>query len=125
MKTILVVDDDEDTRVLCQRELKFEGYRTRSVSSGQEAMRFLEQESEVELIILDIKMSPVDGIEVLKQLRKKDRYIPVILHTEYSTYKSNFQTWFADAYVVKSADMRELKETAHSFLTIERRRRKR
>jgi CheY-like chemotaxis protein len=125
MKTILVVDDDEDTRVLCERELRFEGYRIRSVSNGKDALRFVEEQPAVELIILDIKMSPVDGIEVLRQLRQRDRYIPVIIHTDYPGYKGNFQTWFADAYVVKSTDMRELKETAQRFLIIENRRKSR
>ena len=49
------------------------------------------------------------GIETLGQVLSKDNTIPVILHTAYSSYKDNFMTWSADAYVVKSSDLTELK----------------
>lgn len=114
---ILIVDDDEDTRILCERELRFEGYLTRSVSSGEEALQFLEHNPYVALIVLDIKMSPMDGIQVLERLRKKKVTAPVILYSDYPSYKHNFETWFADTFVVKSSDFKELKEKAKLFLT--------
>jgi DNA-binding response OmpR family regulator len=113
---ILIVDDDEDARVLCERELRFEGYVTRSLSSGEEAIRFVEQNPQVILIVLDIKMSPLDGIQVLEQLRRKKFTAPVILYSDYPGYKDNFETWFAEAFLVKSSDMKELKEKARELL---------
>jgi DNA-binding response OmpR family regulator len=113
---ILIVDDDEDARMLCERELRFEGYVTRSLSSGEEALRFLGQNPQVALIVLDIKMSPLDGIQVLEQLRRKKVIAPVILYSDYPGYKDNFETWFADAFLVKSSDMEELKEKARELL---------
>lgn len=114
---ILIVDDDEDARILCERVLRFEGYFTRSVSSGEEAIQFLERNPYVALIVLDIKMSPLDGIQVLEQIRKKKVTAPVILYSDYPSYKDNFETWFADAFVVKSSDFKELKEKVKTFLT--------
>lgn len=113
---ILIVDDDENTRMLCERELRFGGYVTRSVSSGEEALRFLERNPQVALIVLDIKMYPLDGIQVLEQIRKQKVTAPVILYSDYPSYKDNFETWFADMFVVKSSDFKELKEKAKTLL---------
>lgn len=115
-RIVLIVDDDEDTRILCERELHFEGYVTRSLSSGEEALRFLDQNPQVALIVLDIKMSPLDGIQVLEQLRRKKVRTSVILYSDYPGYKDNFKTWFADAFLVKSSDMKELKEKVRELL---------
>jgi len=119
MKTILLVDDDENVRLMCERGLRGEGYVTHSVSSGPEAMQFMAKNPTVDLIILDIRMAPFDGIEVLKQLRAKRVNIPVILYSDYSFYKENFDTWLANAYVVKSSDLRELKDKVKELLSLE------
>jgi CheY-like chemotaxis protein len=60
-------------------------------------------------VILDISMPGMDGIEVLGKVLSVDNTIPVILNTAYANYKDNFLTWAADAYVVKSSDLGELK----------------
>ncbi len=120
MKRILIVDDEEDIRALCENELTDEGYFTRSVSSGTEALRFVDENPDIDLIILDIKMSPLDGIEVLERLRQKNITAPVILYSGYSTYRNNFETWFADAYLVKQSDLSELKDTVRGFLVSKR-----
>jgi len=115
MKRILIVDDDEDIRALCENELTKQGYFTRSVSSGVEALRFVDENPDIDLIVLDIKMSPLDGIEILERLRRKNITVPVILYSGYSNYKSNFETWFADAYLIKQPDLSELKDTVRGF----------
>jgi DNA-binding response OmpR family regulator len=58
----------------------------------------------------------MDGIEALGHILSKDGTIPVVLHTAYSSYKDNFMTWSADAYVVKSADLSELKSRLREVL---------
>ena len=120
MKRILIVDDDEDICALCENELTDEGYFTRSVSSGTEALRFVDENPDIDLIVLDIKMSPLDGIEVLERLRQKNITVPVILYSGYSTYRNNFEAWFADAYLVKQPDLSELKATVRGFLISKR-----
>lgn len=119
MKTILLVDDDENVRLMCERGLRDEGYATHSVSSGPEALQFVAENPPVDLIILDIKMAPFDGIEVLKQLRARRVNIPVILYSDYSSYRENFTTWLADAYVVKSSDLGELKKKVKQLLSLQ------
>ena len=119
IKTILLVDDDEDVRLMCEKGLRNDGYATHSVSSGLEALQFMETSPKVDLIVLDIKMAPFDGIELLKRLRAKRVSIPVILYSDYSLHKANFNTWLADAYVMKSSDLRELKKKVKQLLTFQ------
>jgi DNA-binding NtrC family response regulator len=123
VKTILVVDDDENARVLCERQLRFGGYRTKTVASGEEALRYVDQDPDIGLIVLDVKMEPVDGVQVLEELRAKKLDIPVILYSDYPSYKRDFKTWLADAFLVKSSDLTELKKTAKELLASPRRRR--
>lgn len=119
MNTILLVDDDENVRLVCERELSAEGYVIYSVSSGAEALRFMNRNPEVDLIILDIKMAPLDGIQVLRQLRTNSYETPVILYSDYSLYRDDFATWLADAYVVKSSDLTALKGKVRELLHLE------
>lgn len=115
--TILLVDDDEDSRLLCERELRRGGYGIHSASSGPEALQFLNRNPKVDLIILDIRMPNMNGIEVLKKLRDKNINIPVILYSDYSAYRNNFLSWLADAYLIKSPDLRELKKKVRELLS--------
>lgn len=117
-KTVLIVDDNENDRVMCERELRNEGYIARSVSSGPEVLQFVETNPHPDLIILDIKMSPFDGMQVLKQLRAKNVFVPVILFSDYPAYRADFNTWLAEAYLVKSSDLTELKQKVKEFLNL-------
>jgi len=123
VKTILVVDDDENARLLCERQLRFGGYRTKTISSGEEALRYVDQNPDIGLIVLDVKMEPMDGVQVLEELRAKKIDIPVILYSDYPSYKRDFKTWLADAFLVKSSDLTELKKTAKELLASPGRRR--
>ena len=116
MKNILIIDDEEDIRSLYESELGGEGFNTNSVSSGEEALQYIEQNSDVDLVILDIKMAQMDGLKVLEELRSRKTMMPVILNSAYSTYKSNFNSWLADAYLVKSANLTELKNQVKELL---------
>jgi DNA-binding response OmpR family regulator len=108
MAKLLVVDDDKNLRSLYEQELTEEGHEVALAGSGPEAIELLKG-SRPDLIILDISMPGMDGIEALGKILAKDKTMPVILNTAYSTYKDNFMTWSADAYVVKSGDLTELK----------------
>jgi DNA-binding response OmpR family regulator len=64
---------------------------------------------ETDLIILDIIMPVMDGVEALGRIVGKDGKIPIILNTSYPEYRQDFMSWAADTYIIKSADLRELK----------------
>jgi DNA-binding NtrC family response regulator len=115
MARVLVVDDDSSLRLLYTKELADEGYDVESASSGKEAIVKI-GERRPDVVVLDIKMEGMDGLSVLDEIMKRDKTIPVILNTAYSTFKSDFTTWSADAYVVKSSDLSELKGTIKQVL---------
>ncbi|MBI5237509.1 MAG: response regulator [Deltaproteobacteria bacterium] len=109
-KKILVVDDEEGLRLLYKEELEDGGATVELASSGEEALEILGKQK-VDLVLLDIKMPGMDGVEVLRRLKEKWSDLPVILCTAYPHYKHDFGTWASDAYVVKSSDLTELKQT--------------
>jgi len=115
MKHILVVDDEKHICELYKSELEDEGYRVTVATSGAEALSALEQ-NPPDLIVLDIQMPGMDGIETLEKLLGRDKGIPVILNTAYSHYREDFTTWGADAYVVKSSDTSKLKQEIKRLL---------
>ena len=69
-----------------------------------------------DLVILDIRMAGMDGIEALQRILERDNTIPVVLNTAYSSYKDNYLTWAADAYVTKSSDVTELLDTVKDLV---------
>ncbi len=115
MKRILVIDDEENIRLLYKEELAEEGYEVSVAASAQEALAKIEAERP-DLITLDIRMPGIDGIEFLRLLRERDRDLPVIIVTAYGEYKQDFSVWASDAYVVKSADLDELRAMVRKVL---------
>ncbi len=116
---ILVVDDEQHILKLYQKELSEEGYAVRTTANGEEALRMAQEESP-DVVILDIKLKDQNGLEVLGGLRKISREVPIILNSAYSTYKSDFQSWLADAYLVKSPNLDKLKEKIRALLDLKR-----
>ena len=115
MATILVVEDDKNQRLLYEQELKLEGYEVETASDGKNALEKI-QEQLPDLIIMDINMPKMDGIETMGKILGKNKEIPVIINTAYSNYKDNFMSWAADAYIVKSSNLSELKNTVKEVL---------
>lgn len=116
MENILIVDDEEHILDLYQKELMEEGYVVKLARNSGQALDIAEKEK-IDLVVLDIKLSENDnGLETLSLLKKQDRDLPVIINSAYSTYKNNFQTWLADAYLVKSSNLAEIKEKIRDLL---------
>jgi len=115
MRTILVVDDEANLCKLYEKELEDAGYRVIVANNGQKAVELVER-NDIDLVVLDIRMEGQDGVETLRQLMQQRRNLPVILNTAYSTYKMDFNTWLADAYVIKSSDLTELKDKIQELL---------
>jgi len=108
MKKILLVDDEESIHLLYREELEEEGYEVHSALSGGEALERFEGIAP-DLVILDINMPDMNGIEVLRKLKERRPELPVILSTAYHEYKQDLAAWASDDYIVKSADLRDLK----------------
>ena len=114
-KKILVIDDEENIRILYSEELQDEGYEVIVASTAEEADIKI-KESSPDLITLDIKMPGMDGIDFLRKVREHDKNIPIVMCSAYSDYKQDFRTWASEAYVVKSSDMVELKSIIREIL---------
>lgn len=117
MKTILVVDDEKNIRELYRIELEDDGYKVVLASDGDEAVDIINSgEFKFNLVVLDIKMERKDGIETLKEIIQENRGMKVILNTAYSSYKLDFTSWLADAYLIKSSNVDELKDKIRELL---------
>ena len=108
MYTILVMDDEDSIRALYQAELEEEGYRVLCAADGATARKAL-TENTVHLMVLDIKLKGESGLQILQEVTRQFREVPVILSTAYGAYKDDFSSWLAEAYVVKSSSLDELK----------------
>jgi CheY-like chemotaxis protein len=115
MKKVLVADDEFSIRKLYERELKKEGYEVVFATNGQEAIQKV-RETHPDVIVMDIRMPGMDGIEAMSRILEENNELPVIINTAYSSYKDNFLSWSADAYLTKSADLSELKGTLRTII---------
>lgn len=80
MKKILIVEDEEKLSRVLQLELQYENYQTEIADNGLDALKLLE-EKEFDLVLLDIMIPELSGLEVLRRFRKRDEMTPVILLT--------------------------------------------
>ena len=112
---ILIADDEPNIRLLYRNELEEDGYEVILAEDGHQAIRQIERERP-DLVVLDIRMPGLDGVETLARILDMHRTLPVILNTAYSGYEENFMTWPADAYVVKSGDVSLLKAKIREVL---------
>lgn len=81
---ILVIDDEGIVRTSCSRTLVPEGYEVHLVKNGFDGLALLEQEP-VDLVLTDLKMPEIDGIEILRRIKEKWPQIEVIIITGYQT----------------------------------------
>jgi two-component system, response regulator, stage 0 sporulation protein F len=115
MKKILLVDDEEGIQLLYQEEFQDEGYEVISAFTGEEAMEKFRSEPP-DLVILDIQMPGMNGIDVLRQMKMVAPQLPIILSTAYHEYKQDLCAWASEEYIVKSPDLQKLKEAVRKYL---------
>lgn len=119
---ILVVEDDRNQLLLYDLELSKEGYIIVTASDGIQALKIFERElifdNPFDLVIVDINMPKMNGIELIGRILSTPnaRRLPIIINTAYSSYRDNFMAWSADAYIIKSSDLSELKNTIKNLL---------
>ena len=116
MKKILLVDDEESIHLLYREEFEEDGYEVHSALSGEEALEKLNIVAP-DLVILDINMPGMNGIDVLRRMKEMQPNMPVILCSAYQEFKQDLASWASDAYIVKSANLDELKAAVHNLLS--------
>ena len=107
---VLVVDDEEDILEVIQDRLEAYGFTVVTAGTGLEALKKLSVEKFAG-IFLDIKMPEMGGLEVLEEVRKRDRKIPIIIITSSSTKDSAIEAMAkgANEWVLKPFEWEELK----------------
>jgi excisionase family DNA binding protein len=107
-KTILIVDDDELTRDFFKRLLQ--EYKIVTAATGEEAVYLIGHER-FDLVLLDIKMPGIDGIETLRQIKKQKPDLPVIMISAHGSLKTNVEAANLGALdsIAKPFDFEEMK----------------
>lgn len=111
---LLIVDDDTNIQRLYKEELEEEGYNVVIAGTGKEALEMFESENP-DIVTLDILMPDIDGISLLRKMKEQRPNIPIIMSTAYD-YRDDFAVWASEAYIVKSSDLAELKNTIRKLM---------
>ena len=108
-KSILVVDDDESLRRVTQLQLEEAGHRVLAASNGTEALALIEADPPA-LVITDLKMPGLSGLELLNKIRGSHPEITVVIITAFGTVKTAVEAMKAGAYdyITKPIDYEEL-----------------
>ena len=97
METVLIVDDEKNYPLILSEVLNEEGYETLTANSGKEALEKLKK-SDVDLVLTDMKMPSMDGIELLEKIKAVDPQLPVIMMTAYGTVEKAVEAMQKGAY---------------------------
>jgi len=121
MEKILIVDDDEGLVHFLRRFFTRQGHEVCTCNSGEQALKIVRQES-LDLILLDYKMSGLNGLDTLKQIRESQVKTPVIIMTAYGTTDTAIEAMRLGAYdyLLKPFEREELKRLAGDALEVNR-----
>ena len=119
MKNILVVDDEADILLVLAEFLNKEGFHVLTANSGARAIEKL-KEFQVDLILLDIAMPEMNGIETLKQMKTSGACPPVIMITAYKDAEKVVEAFRSGAYdcIFKPFDLKYLRESVLAKLLV-------
>ena len=109
METILIVDDEKNYPPVLSAVLEEEGFETLTANSGHKALEILEN-SDVDLVLTDMKMPNMDGIQLLERIKARDSKLPVIMMTGHGTVEKAVEAMQKGAlnYILKPFDNRRL-----------------
>ncbi len=119
MKKILIVDDEQNMLWAMKKALKSEAYKIITASDGIEAIKHF-KEHELDLVLLDLRMPKMNGMQVLKEIKKLNSDIPVIMITAHGTMESAIEAMKIGAldYISKPFEIDELKMQIKKALDI-------
>lgn len=111
---VLLVDDEEEFRTLLAERLHMRHLETSAVGSGPEAIAAI-QRQEFDVVVLDLRMPGMDGLEVLRQIKEMQPRVEVVLLTGYASMESGIEGMRLGAfdYLVKPCEIEELISKIH------------
>ncbi len=115
MEKILFVDDEPAILQLYDEEFSEDGYKVVVATNGKEALMKYQMELP-QLAIMDIRLPGMDGVEALNAILGKDCQASIVINTAFPQYRGNFMTWGAEAFLIKSSDLGELKQKVREVL---------
>jgi DNA-binding response OmpR family regulator len=117
MVKILIVDDEEVARLTLAEILRLEGYEIQSVGSGEEAVAALNNEA-FDIMVLDLKMSGMSGLDVLRAIVDKQPSLSVIVMTAYGTIDSAIQAirYHVHDYLLKPVSPEQVLESIENAI---------
>jgi DNA-binding NtrC family response regulator len=115
---ILVVDDEPDNCFVVVKALEDDGYQTLVAYGGMEALELLEGDPQIQLVLLDIRMPGMDGVEVLTRIREKHPELPVVIVSAFEHVSTAVKCMRLGAYdyLTKPLNIHELKVTVGNTL---------
>ena len=116
---ILIIDDEKNYLLVLQTLLEDEGYTVTALSDPETALALL-QESEVDVVVTDMKMPRITGLDVLERVKKQWPYIPVLIMTAFGTIESAVETmkYGAFDYITKPFSNDELLLSIHNAVEL-------
>ncbi|MFC1884105.1 response regulator [Thermodesulfobacteriota bacterium] len=110
MPNVLLVDDELSFLDIVTKRLSKKNIQVRTASSGEEALQYLENDSSIEIVILDVKMPGMDGLETLSEIKRKHNYVEVIILTGHASVESAIEGMRLGAfdYLMKPCDIDKL-----------------
>ncbi|MBY0278390.1 response regulator [Candidatus Binatia bacterium] len=112
---VLIVEDDDNQRLLYRETFEADGHQVLEADGAPAAIELVRSDRP-DVVVLDINMPGLDGLDTLAAIHALDRRLPIVLNTAYTAYREHFVSWIADAYVVKSSDLTELRETVRDVV---------
>lgn len=115
MKRIMIIEDDKSFARVMEFNLIREGYLILKNFTGSDALESVKGGESADLIILDLNLPDINGLELMEMIREYTD-VPIIINSGYSQYKSDFSSWLADDYLIKNTDLSELRDRIRSLL---------
>ncbi len=115
-KRVLVCDDEESIRLLLTEALQ-DLYEVIEATDGREALRIITKEP-FDLIIIDIKMSGIHGLEAIERIRQRNKTIPIIICSAYRLLEDDIVVKSSDvaAFITKPIDIKALKAKIYELI---------
>jgi DNA-binding response OmpR family regulator len=116
---VLVVEDEPSLQRLCKLELEDEGHEVRAARDTSEAWSHVEN-WRPDVAVVDMRLGHDSGLSLLRRLIEADSPIRTVIYSGYSNYRDPLTSQLADAFVMKSVDLSELKITVRRLVTATR-----